>query len=108
MVIAIDWDGTITQDAELFAVFIGLCVQGGHTPIIVTQRSLEQGTEITQFVQLLKRKFNIDVPTVWASGFTKGEAATNAGFDVDVWIDDNPIAVYTPLVYMGNTDESQN
>lgn len=104
MVIAIDWDGTITNDAELFALFMGLAHKGGHTPIVVTQRSEEQGKEIKSFLKLVSEKFSIVVPVVWAYGFTKDEATKDAGFNVDVWVEDNPMAVFVPMMYRGDIE----
>ena len=95
MVISVDWDGTAGADPELFEIFIVAAKLRGHVVLLCTQRNAEQGPEIQEFAD------RMDINVVWAYGFSKLEATANAGFPVDVWIDDNPISVYTPMFYRG-------
>ena len=99
MVVAIDYDGTITRDTRGFAVIIVWLLIRKHTVVIITQRSEEQGDDVVKFVDELKPDH--DVPIIWSSGKAKQVAAIEAGYFVDVWMEDNPLAIFEPLVYVG-------
>ncbi len=99
MVIAIDYDGTISSAPSMFKVIFMLALSLGHTVLIITQRTEEQGEEIKKFVEEVNTDY--DVPIVWASGKAKQAAAIEAGHFVDIWIEDNPISIFEPLVYVG-------
>ena len=103
MVIAIDYDGTITRDIKGFAVILIWLLMRKHTVVIITQRSEEQGDDVVKFVDELKPDH--DVPIVWSSGKAKQVAAIEAGYFVDVWVEDNPLSIFEPLVYVGNRGE---
>lgn len=79
MIIAIDWDHTITNDPELFKAFIQLAIHRGHEPIIVTGRKASQPIESP-----------LAIPVIYADDEWKRVAALKAGYKVDVWIDDSP------------------
>lgn len=100
MIIAVDFDGTYAADPNTFSSVVDMFQSAGHTCIMVTQRSDEYtwGNEVRQ---VLHESGHPLMPIVFASGMTKNEAATQAGFSVDVWIDDNPYGIYEPLVYIG-------
>lgn len=92
MLIAIDFDGTFAADADLFHEFVDVAHERGHQIIIVTQRCPKYEPEVRVVV-------GPEHPIVWAAGQTKRAAAKRAGYLVDIWIDDNPESVSTPLIY---------
>lgn len=77
MLIAIDYDDTYTADPALWDVFIAVASSRGHEVICVTGRRASQPV-------------GLELPTVYADGEYKREAAERAGYRVDVWIDDMP------------------
>ena len=79
MIIAIDWDKTITADPELFGGFIESALARGHTAIIVTGR---------QAHDTIVPPWPIEV--IYAGNEWKQGAALAAGYKVDIWIDDMP------------------
>jgi len=83
MTFAIDFDGTFSADPPLFRDIVGLMKSHGHKVVMVTGRSNDQGGEIDVLVGDL-------MPVIFAGREWKKMAAFNAGYDVDVWIDDNP------------------
>jgi hypothetical protein len=83
MIIAIDYDFTFTNDVELFSRFIAVAQLRGHTVICVTGRT--EPPDLTREVQ-----FPPGVKTICAGAMEKRKAAENAGYKVDIWIDDMP------------------
>lgn len=78
MLIAIDYDKTFTAARGLFSLFMGMCKTHQHQVICVTGRAVSD--PIT----------DIECPVVYANGGFKKAAAEAAGYNVDVWIDDEP------------------
>ena len=100
-VFAIDFDGTFTEDPELFHQFVNLLKKRDHDVILVTQRGEEYHQEIQDVI--LDRMLVLHCP-----GIPKWTAARQAGIDVDIWIEDNPHALFNGFVYTGGeqtTDE---
>lgn len=79
MIIAIDWDHTITAAPGLFKSFIDLAVAGGHKVIVVTGR---------QSHDQVVPPWPIEI--IYAGSEWKKDAAEKAGYIVDIWIDDQP------------------
>ena len=80
MLIAIDWDHTITADPDLWRNFIDHASAKGHQVIIVTGR---------QKTDPIVTRWPIEV--IYAGNEWKKDAVANAGYPiVDIWIDDNP------------------
>lgn len=84
MRIALDFDGTITADRGLWAVFAKVAVDRGHYVAIVTMRPgpLEHGEnrDITEFMEMTGLK-----TCIFTSGGQKADH-----FKADIWIDDMP------------------
>ena len=93
MNIAIDFDGTFGADPMMFRAIVRIMRAYGHTPIMVTQRCAKHEEEIQSIVKLPH------LPIIFASGQTKEAAARAAGYEVAIWIDDNPESVVTALRY---------
>lgn len=85
MIFAIDFDGTFARDPGLFDRFVDLLKERGHRAVLVTGRSDEGqwGAEVRRAVGDL-------MPIVFAADGWKRAAAEQAGYKVDVWIDDHP------------------
>lgn len=95
MVIAFDFDGTITEDPVLFGSFVTLAQGRGHTVIIVTSRAESMGKEVRD----LCGKWGI--PIIYAGKAWKRDAAIRAGYQVDVWADDMPEYVGPAVKLLG-------
>ena len=77
MIIAIDYDDTWSADPDLWAEFALSASKRGHCILIATNR--RSGLQ------------ELGWPVVYCSAsFTKRQATRSAGYEVDVWIDDNP------------------
>jgi hypothetical protein len=94
LVLAIDFDGTFAAAPELFRTFVEAAHAAGHRCILVTQRGQEQRAEVDTLAGSL-------LPIICASGTTKRMAAKQAGYRVDVWVDDDPESIDTALIYVG-------
>lgn len=92
LVIAIDFDSTFTADPELFKAFIGLMKARGHRPIMVTARPEEHGMD-----EAPKAAVGHLMPIIFSAGDWKANAAEEAGYEVDIWIDDLPQFCKPPL-----------
>jgi hypothetical protein len=94
MVISIDYDKTWTQDPAFWREMVYNAKARHHTIIMVTQRCVKYEAEMRETGCIPD-----DLQIVFASGRTKKDAAEKAGYAVDVWIDDYPLAVYDALTY---------
>lgn len=85
MKIALDFDGTYTEDTTLWDVFISRAQERGHVVYIVTFRSPDMRNP------LMDRLYNsLGVPILFTSRTAKRDYALKYGIDFDVWIDDQP------------------
>jgi hypothetical protein len=80
--IALDFDDTYTADPWLWNRFIADAQSRGHVVVVVTSRKDEDLDEIREALPQLE--------IVNTSGYLKKPAAQQAGFDIDIWIDDMP------------------
>jgi len=85
MIIGLDYDNTFSADPYCFTLMIRMFQAHGHQVVMVTGRSDEgaYGEEVRQAVGDL-------ISIVFAGGAWKRVAAREAGYNVDIWIDDNP------------------
>lgn len=88
LTIAIDYDGTLARDPRLFGMLIRTMIAQGHQPILVTGRAL--GTPHEAEVRAVMAQMPDAIPMVFAGPHWKRQAAKEAGFAVDIWIDDMP------------------
>jgi 3-deoxy-D-manno-octulosonic-acid transferase len=89
----LDWDGTFTEDPDLWRSFVCNAKARGHMVTIVTARHGEKSDE----VKAEARSLGIDV--IFTAGQPKIEAADKAGLLVNVWIDDMPGLLFKEVVY---------
>lgn len=92
MIFAIDYDGTYSAAPASMEAVARLLHGFGHKVIMVTQRAAEQSGTMELAEDTI-------LTVIYASGYAKRLAALDAGYDVDVWMDDNPMSVDQPLVY---------
>ena len=82
MKIALDYDGTYTEDPGLWYNFIKLALRRGHQVFCVTMR---HGTEE------LELPFGIEV--IFTRSQAKEEFCRKLGHEFDLWIDDQPYLI---------------
>jgi hydroxymethylpyrimidine pyrophosphatase-like HAD family hydrolase len=83
MIISVDYDNTYTAAPELFTQLIKLFQDAGHTVICVTGRGTDMSQPVLDSIGKL-------VPCIFAGGEWKRTAAEQAGYKVNIWIDDDP------------------
>jgi hypothetical protein len=88
VLIAIDFDETLTADPSLWAAFIDLARGQGHIVCCVTARrdTDENREDIEDWMQ----EHRIDLRTHYTSLASKVDFMKRRGFAVDIWIDDDP------------------
>tara|TARA_B100002049_G_scaffold180623_1_gene137561 strand:- start:23480 stop:23803 length:324 start_codon:yes stop_codon:yes gene_type:complete len=88
MLIALDWDDTISNDVEGFREFVSLFRRRGHEFIIVTIRPPSQPNE-----DVLAFSMKEGIPVIFTNGKQKAAVCKDAGYQVDVWVDDCPVLI---------------
>lgn len=87
MIIAIDYDGTITADLGMFIQIINLMKESGHTPIVVTMKHKHEEDSV---LNNMVSKLGNDTSVYYTGRKAKKDFMLNLGIKVDIWIDDNP------------------
>ncbi len=85
MIISLDYDNTYTRDPEMWNKFILDAEEIGHKVICVTGRA-----HLDHFMKPVLDSIGKLCPVVFAGSKWKRDAALEAGWKVDVWIDDMP------------------
>lgn len=90
MLICIDYDGTYTEDPELWNLLIRVAKERGHKVICATMR-FEQGEG-----DEVKRYLENKVDRIYFTGRKAKLEFLRDNYNVnpDVWIDDNPLWLY--------------
>ena len=83
MIIALDYDDTYDRDPYLWNHLIGLAAARGHSVVIVTQRYEHEPIHLV----------DLDVPIFYTGRQAKVGYMAALGIEVDVWIDDDPLAL---------------
>lgn len=86
MIIGVDLDGTYAADLPTWRRAVQVFIDAGHKCVLITNR----GPEDLQIVESLVQG---QMPILFCSGRPKRAVAHEAGYAVDVWMDDNPILV---------------
>lgn len=95
-IIALDFDRTFTSDIEFWRLFVMLAVKRGHTVICVTGRSDSQRSR-DELRRIFSPKIHDMITAViFCNHCPKRDCAANAGWEVDIWIDDFPESVGAP------------
>jgi hypothetical protein len=87
MNIAIDLDGTLDRDPELWRMFIGLCQQRGHRVVCVTARSVDDAEEAVEPWMASK---HLMLPVYYTDRQSKTDYMASRDVKIDIWIDDDP------------------
>lgn len=97
LTIAIDFDKTFTADPVMWRRFVVLALGSGHRVVMVTGRadrvmhsdpSRHWGNEVR--AALAEQRLTVVLPVLFAGDMPKRLAAEQAGYQVDIWIDDDP------------------
>lgn len=108
----IDYDDTITEDIDLFGELIKSIEDSGNNAVIVTGRSKigSWETEVLETIEYYKNKFNIKkLPVVFSGSQWKKEAAREAGYHINIWIDNSPEYIGKQYIVSGlNIGEKNN
>ena len=91
MKIALDYDGTYTEDKAFWLDFINRAQKSGHKVFVVTYRHPLLDTLPDE-----KPIRNFGVPVIYTDGHPKKAYCESQDILIDVWIDDRPQTVYEP------------
>ncbi|MCW5156378.1 HAD family hydrolase [Burkholderia cenocepacia] len=83
MNVALDFDGTFTEDPEAWHVVIDLFLKRGHSVFLVTMR---HPNEANRAMKDLAKKITV----IFTSRQAKKKFVEEQGIKINVWIDDNP------------------
>ena len=88
MLIAIDFDDTLTADAKLWEKFIKDAKKYDHRVICITAR--RDTPDNSETVENWMVMHHIRLPVYFTSLESKVDYAARVGLKVDIWIDDDP------------------
>lgn len=94
VIIGLDFDGVITEDPDSFLAIAALLQEAGHVVVCITSRGPLRRQEVIATVGDL-------MPMIFCGGRPKELKARQAGYEVDVWIDDNPSSITSEMVRRG-------
>ena len=90
LAIGLDYDGTVTEDPDLFTQLVKTIREAGHRVYIVTMRYMSECTSDPEFMRIAEH-----VDGFFATGRqAKKPYVLNHGVQIHIWIDDNPDAVH--------------
>lgn len=95
MIVAIDYDDTFTADPTAWRNVIAALRANGHVVICVTARQGDQEDRSE-----IASAFSDETPIVFAGNAKKRLAAEQAGYKVNVWIDDTPSRIDSAFIPM--------
>lgn len=88
LLIAIDFDDTLTRDAAFWLLFVELAKSSGHRVVCVTARRPTDDNYET--IDEWMRQHGINLPVYFTSLSSKVDYMIKHGHKVDIWIDDDP------------------
>ncbi len=88
MLIAIDFDDTLTMDSELWRSFIRSASVLGHRVVCVTAR--RDTDDNNETIRSWMESHGIDLRVYYSALGSKVEYMAKRGLKVDIWIDDDP------------------
>lgn len=94
MKIALDYDGTVTEDPDSWAWFVAYFASAGHDIRIVTFRGEDELTQ--DMVEFQQRLISYGLKIVFTGHTTKHQHCVSIGWVPDVWIDDAPSLIDHP------------
>lgn len=91
LVLAVDFDDTWTADPYVWLAFYKLLFWRGHRMVVATGRKVPQTEqEWIAWQTVCTRNALPRVPIIFCNGQLKEKALRDAGWTVDIWIDDTP------------------
>jgi hypothetical protein len=92
LIFGLDFDGTYTDDKASFDAIIRILEAAGHVVVVVTNRpdTVEHWREVRR---CFDRPAGEEIRALFTNGRPKRQVAREAGYEVDIWIDDNPALV---------------
>ena len=90
MNISLDFDDTYTKDPALWNVFCRAAMKSGHTVYLITWRNENEMADVFSSIGKVIGQQNC----IATSGYAKKEFVEHYGIRIDVWIDDNPLAIH--------------
>lgn len=84
LLFALDFDGTYTEDPELWNNFITLLKQKGHSVIVATMRYPSEAGPVREALE-----DKVDA-IIYTSRKAKYEEVQKQGYTPNIWIDDMP------------------
>lgn len=87
--INVDYDGTFTSDPYLWTLLIKAAQLRGHQIFCITQRIGRQSS-----VEELTKAFPSGVMIFFTNHNPKKQWADRRGIKIDIWIEDNPLAIF--------------
>ena len=88
MLIAIDFDDTLTADPVMFRTLIAVLKSFGHHAVCVTARRDTDENRLN--IEGYFAKYGIDLYVHYSALGSKLEHMERIGVKVDIWIDDDP------------------
>ena len=88
MLIAIDFDDTLTMDSELWRSFIRSASVLGHQVVCVTAR--RDTDDNNETISSWMQSHGIDLRVYFTGLSSKVDYMQKRGLKVDIWIDDDP------------------
>ena len=101
MLIALDYDETYTCDPIFWNLTIDLAYARGHSVIVVTMRHKDEGFDV---IDALSNRVE---QIIFTGRKAKGKFVSELGYNVSVWIDDNPNFIVSdamPRMTLGGWD----
>lgn len=99
MNIAIDYDGTFSEDPLLFTAFIALARYQGHECYIVT------GRKESEAPSALAGEIPAGIQVICCNGRLKEEVCRERGIKIGVWIDDMPGMIQDCMILKIESDD---
>jgi hypothetical protein len=90
MNISLDFDDTYTLDPVTWNAVVRLLLKAGHKVYLVTWRNGNEMAEVLSTIGTIIGYENC----IATSGYAKKEFIEQYGIKIDVWIDDNPLAIH--------------
>lgn len=88
VLIAIDFDDTLTADSQLWLKFVESAKSLGHRCICITAR--RQTEDNIEAIDEWMRTHGVSLPVYFTGLSSKVEYAKKIGLKVNIWIDDDP------------------
>lgn len=94
LVISLDYDRTFTAAPGLWRSFVAMAADRGNRVVCITRR--EDTEENREAIRSAFADLDVAGMILCGAGTQKRDAATAAGLEVDVWIDDCPEGIVRP------------